>query len=50
MTAADLRGVLTNAIDGDRLKALQDYKAAAQAVTDNAANATNSDIVAKNLA
>ena len=50
MDATALRAELTGAIDNNRLKALQEYKTAFEAVRDGAANAGNSEIIAKNLA
>ena len=50
MTQAQIDAAIANPINADSLKALQEYAAAAQKVTDAAPEATNSEVVAKNLA
>ena len=50
MTQAQIDTALANPIHVDSLKVLKDYAAAAQKVVDAAPDATNSEVVAKNLA
>ena len=50
MNQAEINAAIVAAIDNDALKALQDYKAAAEEVRTGGARQGDSDIVAKNLA
>ena len=49
MTVAQIRTAIQNPIDANSLKALQEYKAAAEQVRTNGPRANDSDVIAKNL-
>jgi len=50
MTVAQIRAAIQNPIAADSLKALQEYKAAAEEVRTNGPRENDSDVIAKNLA